>query len=114
MPRRSGGGATVEGLPRELERSDGLLGCGGRPRAGCGVLVRFLHTAIRIFEPAVVFASVLLAYEIQVYGDDAPAELSQHPGQVIDERRLSHASLVVEEGDRRHGRLRTVTRTNAS
>ena len=57
--------ATVGALPRELERSDRLLGCGGEdPDAGCGVLVRFRQTAIRTLEPAVVFANVLLAYEI--------------------------------------------------
>ena len=56
--------ATVEAVPRELERSDRLLGCGGDdPDAGCGVLVRFQQTAIRTLEPAVVFANVLLAYE---------------------------------------------------
>ena len=57
--------AAVEALPRELERSDRLLGCGGgHPDAGCGVLVRFQYTAIRTLEPAVVFANVLLAYEM--------------------------------------------------
>ncbi len=51
---------------------------------------------------------------IEVRGDDTPTEFPQHPGQVIDERRFAHASLVVEEGNGRHGRLRTVTSTNAS
>ena len=57
--------AAVEALPRELARSDRLLGCGGAdPDAGCGVLVRFQYTAIRTVEPSVVFANVLLAYEM--------------------------------------------------
>ena len=56
---------TVEALPRELARSDGLLGCGGDdPDPGCGVLVRFQQTMIRTVERASVFAGLLLAYEI--------------------------------------------------
>ena len=57
--------ATVEALPRELERSDRLLGCDSTaPDPGCHVLVRLQHTAIRTVEPVVVFVNLLLAYEI--------------------------------------------------
>lgn len=51
---------------------------------------------------------------IQIRGKDVPADLSEHPRQVIDEGRLAHASLVVEEGYGGHGLARTVTSTNAS
>ncbi len=57
--------SAVESLPRELDRSDRLLGCGGDdPDPGCDVFVRFQQILVRTVEPTVVFVRLLLAYEI--------------------------------------------------
>ena len=48
---------------------------------------------------------------IEVRRHDAHAEVGVHPGQVIDDRRLADAALVVEERDCGHRADLTVTRT---
>ncbi len=53
---------------------------------------------------------------IQVDGNDGRAQVGSHPGRVVDQRRLAHASRIVEKGDDgpRRGRLRTGVTTRLS
>jgi len=46
---------------------------------------------------------------VQVGGDDVETEIRVHPGQVIDQRGLAGARLVVEERDGLHGAGLTIT-----
>ena len=50
---------------------------------------------------------------IQVEGNDTLTHLGEHPGQMIDQRGLADATLVVEKRNDRnaHGFLRTIAST---
>ncbi|HXV37523.1 MAG TPA: adenosine deaminase [Myxococcota bacterium] len=57
--------AIVTELPRQLARSEQLLGCAtASPDPGCEVEVRFQRVAVRSQPPGAVFVEILLAYEI--------------------------------------------------
>ncbi len=48
----------------EQKKSE-LLGCeAGTPKAGCDVEIRFLHQVIREFEPAMVYAQIILGWSV--------------------------------------------------
>jgi hypothetical protein len=47
---------------------------------------------------------------IEIRNQNTQAEVMEHPRQMIGERRLANATLVVEKGDAFHKRLNKTTR----
>ena len=53
------------------QKKNELLGCEtGQPKAGCDVEIRFLHQVIREFEPAMVYAQIILGWSAMEKASD--------------------------------------------
>ena len=72
-------GARIDQLTEHIQlqlayadhRKRELLGCGTENEmAGCDVLIRFLHQVVREFDPAVVFAQIILGWSIMEKAPD--------------------------------------------